>query len=167
MKGNVTYSYEQPNEGNPEEIKEFLVKHWGSALIVSRGKSTDATKISRVVARDDKGKLVGLTTYAVDKEGGSCEGITIDSILERQGVGSKLIRLMEGAAKKKGCKRVWFITTNDNLEAAAFYIKRGYRLVAVHLNVMEESRRLKPQIPKVGKHEIPLLDEWEFEKLLE
>ncbi|HEX9089857.1 MAG TPA: hypothetical protein VF831_00125, partial [Anaerolineales bacterium] len=69
-------------------------------------------------------------------------------------------------AKETGVKRIWLITTNDNYEAAIFYIKNGYRLVDVHKNALDLSRQLKPQIPKIGKYGIPLNDEWEFEKLI-
>jgi hypothetical protein len=36
-------------------------------------------------------------------------------------------------------------------------------LVAVHRNALEQSRKLKPQIPLIGEHGIPLRDEIELE----
>ena len=160
----VKYSREMPWEGDGDEIEEFLTQCWGARFVVSRGKVTDATKVPRIVARSGEGGLVGLATYGIDEENRSCELITIDAVLERRGIGSRLIQLVEEAAREKGCQRVWLITTNDNLEAAAFYAKRGYRLVAVHLDALERSRELKSGISKVGKHGIPIQDEWEFEK---
>ena len=162
----MTFTRELPNDGNREEIKEFLVKHWGSSEIVSKGKITDATKLPRIVAKDSDGRLVDLLTYLMDKTTKSCEIITIDSEVQGQGIGTKLISMLEDVAKEEGCERIWLITTNDNPEASTFYVKKGYRLVAVHLNALDASRKLKPQIPKTGKHGIPLLDEWEFEKVL-
>ena len=57
--------------------------------------------------------------------------------------------------------------TNDNLEALRFYQTRGLVLAAIHCNALERSRRIKPEIPLVGKHGIPLRDEIELEMLLE
>ena len=39
-------------------------------------------------------------------------------------------------------------------------------MVAVHPNAMEESRRLKPEIPPTGNDGIPIRDEIEFEMVL-
>jgi hypothetical protein len=55
------------------------------------------------------------------------------------------------------------VTTNDNVDAIAFYLRCGWNLVAVHREALEESRRLKPEIPHVGEHGLPLRDELEFE----
>lgn len=59
------------------------------------------------------------------------------------------------------------MTTNDNLDALRFYQRRGWRLVAVHPDPLEESRRLKPSIPTVGLFGIPRRDELELEAGLE
>jgi len=166
MKERLNFIKELPQEGNIDDIAEFLSDHWGSIKVVSRGKVTDATLIPRIVVRGSNNSLVGLATYLIDRETQNCELVSINSDIEGFGIGTKLIGMVEADAKENGCKRIWLITTNDNPEAAAFYVKRGYRLTKVHLNILEKSRELKPQIPKVGKHGIPLLDEWEFEKLI-
>lgn len=166
MKNLLHYSHELPKEGSSEEIGKFLVEHWGSTIVVSRGNVIDAIQLPRYVARDANDKLVGLVTYRIDRENQACELVSINSELEGRGIGTKLIRMLEAEAKKSGCKRIWLITTNDNPEAAAFYVKRGYRLTKIHLYALEKSRQLKPQIPIIGKHGILLTDEWEFEKIL-
>lgn len=33
-----------------------------------------------------------------------------------------------------GCKRLWLITTNDNVDAFRFYQTRGFVLVKIHRN---------------------------------
>ena len=47
-----------------------------------------------------------------------------------------------------------------------FAQKRGFALVAVHRNAIEESRRLKPEIPLLGDDGIPIRDELELELTL-
>lgn len=148
------------------EIVSFLSEHWGSKDIVSRGKITDASILPRVTARDKSDKLIGLATYSTDSKSNSCELVSIDSTIQGQGIGSQLLTRVENEAKQAGCRKIWLITTNDNLEASAFYARKGFRLVHVHLDALDESRKLKPSIPKTGNHGIPLQDEWEFEKSL-
>ena len=79
------------------------------------------------------------------------------------GVGTALLDAVRDAAVQAGCRRIWLITTNDNLRALGFYQKRGYRLVAVHRDALQRSRELKPSIPLVSPDGIPLRDEIELE----
>lgn len=151
---------------NNSEIENFLKERWGSVFIVSRGKKTEASKLPRIIARDKKQRLVGLVTFQIDDKNKICEIISIDADVRNQGIGTELIKRVEEEVKKAGCRKIWLITVNDNPEASAFYLKRGYRLIRVHPNALEESRKLKPTIPKTGKHNIQLTDEWEFEKYI-
>jgi DNA-3-methyladenine glycosylase I len=95
--------------------------------------------------------------------GAGCEIVTLDSMNAGAGVGSALIETVRETARQSGCQRLWLVTTNDNLNALRFYQKRGLRLVALRPNAIEESRRIKPQIPLIGNDGIPLRDEIELE----
>ena len=70
-------------------------------------------------------EIVGLATYRIAD--GACEVTSLDSLRERAGVGSALLRAAEDAARAAGCRRVWLVTTNDNVAALGFYGRRGYR----------------------------------------
>jgi GNAT superfamily N-acetyltransferase len=67
------------------------------------------------------------------------------------------------SARAAGCRRLWLITTNDNLPALRFYQKRGFVLVRLHRGAVAGSRRLKPEIPLTGSEGIPIRDELELE----
>lgn len=110
------------------------------------------------------GKAVGLVTYRID--GYECEIVTLDSLVEGMGIGSALVGAVKAAAVSAKCNRIWLITTNDNLTALRFYQKRGFVLAAVYPNALEQSRKLKPEIPFVGRHGIQLRDEIELEMRL-
>jgi ribosomal protein S18 acetylase RimI-like enzyme len=142
---------------------KLIQDHWGSGEIVTRGKVHDTSGLPGFVALRD-GRPVGLTTYRI--EGGECEMISLDSLAERIGIGSALVEAVMREASSRGCTRLWLITTNDNAAAVRFYQKRGFHLVAVHRNALEETRRLKPCLPRVGLDEIPLRDEIELEMRL-
>ncbi len=145
-------------------VRTLLKVRWASPMIVTRGTVHHADELPGFVAEEKK-KLVGLVTYEI--RGNECEVISLDSLTEGKGVGTRLLESVEEVAMKKGCRRVWVITTNDNLPALRFYQKRGFRLVAIHRNALEESRRIKPQIPLTGLNGIPLRDEIELEKVLQ
>ena len=144
-------------------IAEFLDKHWGSTRIVSRGQAYLAHLLPGFVAmRDDQ--RVGLVTYRLDGE--ECELMTINSLEEGSGIGTALIEAVKAAAIEEGCKRLWLITTNDNMKALKFYQRRGFHLVAVYPNALDNSRKIKPEIPLFGLDGIPLRDEIELEMKL-
>ena len=136
------------------------MEHWASTQVASRGRLHQANRLPGFVAESD-GRPVGLVTYSM--EGDACEVVSLDSLREDCGIGSALLGAVCTASREAGCRRTWLITTNDNLRAINFYLKRGWRMVAVHRDALDESRRLKPQIPLIGMDGIPLRDEIEFE----
>jgi DNA-3-methyladenine glycosylase I len=111
------------------------------------------------------GERVGLLTYALENQ--AMEVVTLNSAREKRGVGTALIDSAEAFARRAGCRRIWLITTNDNLDALGFYQKRGYHLVKVSPGAVDRARRMKAVIPLVGEHGIPIHDELELEKILE
>ena len=51
---------------------------------------------------------------------------------------------------------------NDNLSALRFYMRRGFRLIALRPGAVDEARKRKPAISLVGQHGIPIHDELEL-----
>jgi len=102
-----------------------------------------------------------LLTYRI--EGHDCEIVTIDSNAQGEGIGTALIDAVKERAKLKGCRRLWLITTNNNLNALGFYQKRGFCLIALYPNALETSRKLKHVIPMKAANGIPIRDELELE----
>jgi N-acetylglutamate synthase-like GNAT family acetyltransferase len=92
--------------------------------------------------------------------------VSLNALEPGQGIGTALLAAVEAVAHQAGCQRLWLVTTNDNLDALAFYQKRGFRLLRVDGGAADRARRIKPQIPTVGEHGIPLHDEIELGKIL-
>jgi ribosomal protein S18 acetylase RimI-like enzyme len=141
-------------------VERFVRERWGAATIVSRGATHRPSALPGFVALEGS-DLMGLVTYSIDGE--ACEIVTIDSLVERAGIGTALVEAVTDAARAAGCRRLWLVTTNDNLPALRFYQKRGFALVTVHREAVVEARKLKPEIPLVGLDGIPLRDELELE----
>jgi ribosomal protein S18 acetylase RimI-like enzyme len=145
-------------------IKDFYQKRWETSRVVSRGKLYEVPALQGFIAMKAE-KRIGLLCYQIKKP--DCEIVTLDSLVENLGVGSALIEKAVETAQSIGCRRIWLITTNDNTHALHFYQKRGFRLVAVHRNALENSRILKPEIPPYGLDGIPLRDEIELEFIIQ
>lgn len=144
-------------------ISRFLEEHWGSPQIVTRGKIHAGDSLPGYIAELDN-KKVGLITYTIVNC--ECEIVSLNSINERKGIGTKLITSVINTARDHGCKRVWLVTTNENIAAIHFYQHRGFTLRTLYKNAIEHSRKLKPSIPLLGMDNIPIRDELEFEYLL-
>jgi GNAT superfamily N-acetyltransferase len=141
-------------------VKQLLVNAWGSVKVVSRGKIYDASKLPGLIAYYQK-KPLGLLTYYISDN--ACEILTLNSLMEGNGIGSELISSVREIAVTHHCRRLWLITTNDNLRALGFYQRRGFFISAIHYNAIAQSRKLKPQIPLYGSEGILLRDEIELE----
>ncbi|MFL5662297.1 MAG: GNAT family N-acetyltransferase, partial [Ktedonobacteraceae bacterium] len=146
-----------------EWVQRDIIKYWGDTLVVAHGKVYHPQTLPGFVAIL-KGNRVGLLTYALEDE--NCEIVTLDSTKPGIGVGTLLIKAVTQTAREAGCKRLWLITTNDNLEALRFYQKRGFTLVTVHRHAVDAAHQLKPRIPLIGNDQLPLYDEIELEMML-
>ena len=110
----------------------------------------------------DGGEPAGLLTYILGEDG--CEVLTLHTAIQWQGAGSALLHAVANLARDAGCARLWLVTTNDNVDALRFYQRRGFRLRALRAGAVDEARRgVKPEIPWIGDHGIPLRDELELE----
>lgn len=151
-------------EDDREWAAQFVRTRWGSSRVVAHGNLYYPHTLPGFIAEVD-GEPVGLLTYHVRE--GACEIVTIDSTRPGQGIGTALVDAAKREARRQGCRRLWLVTTNDNLSALRFYQKRGFRIVAIHRDAVTQARALKPGIPLVGEDGIPLRDEIELEFTLD
>ena len=140
-----------------------MAEHWLSVKVVSRSRVHYADRLPALVASLGS-RRVGLVTYRIENR--ECEIVTLNSLEEGIGVGRVLVDAVRSVAVENRCRRLCVITTNDNLRALRFYRRQGFSLVATHRNAVEESRKLKPEIPRVGLGGIPVRDETELEMVL-
>jgi len=158
-----TFEVRPLNKNDRDWVIPLLTEYWGSTKVVSRGRIHCADQLPGFIAVQED-KPAGLVTYQMDDD--ECEIVTINSLVEGTGIGSALLEAVRDGAVSAKCNRLWLITTNDNMRALRFYQKRGFLLVAVYRNALEQSRRPKPEIPLVGIDGILLRDEIELELLL-
>jgi ribosomal protein S18 acetylase RimI-like enzyme len=147
--------------GDRRWVEAALVEEFGSKRMAVRGRLYDPSSHEGFLCIDS-GRPIGFVTHLVDD--GQIEITAIATRERGRGAGTALIAAEVEEARRLGCQRVWLITTNDNLTALRFYQKRGFELVCIHRNAVNESRNtLKPEIPLTGADGIPLRDEIELE----
>ena len=152
------------DQNNRKQIDDFIREHWFSMDMVVHGECIDLGTAEGLFACDESG-IVGLITYRIVKN--EMEILSLDSLHERTGIGTCLLDSVLKIAKDTGCSRVRLITTNDNLNALHFYQKRGFDIIRLYRNAVDESRKIKPQIPHTGSSGIPIRHELELEIRLE
>ncbi|MGK2741718.1 GNAT family N-acetyltransferase [Tepidicaulis sp. LMO-SS28] len=141
-------------------LTELFEAEWGGPDIISRGRIKNALELPGFTAFAS-GKFAGAVTYVPG--GDEWEVLTLNSLTEGTGVGSLLLNHVLDQAKSKKAKRLWLVTTNDNIPAIRFYQRSGWNFCALHKDAVVQSRKLKPQIPLTGHEDIPIRHELEFE----
>ncbi len=154
------------NDSDINNISRITKKYWGADIIVVHGIVYKPSDLPGFIAynRDNQEEWLGLITYNIKEN--QCEIVTINAITQFNGIGTALLKSVKQTAIETNCKRIWLITTNDNIDALRFYQKRGFNINAIHCGVVNKSRKLKPEIPMIGEYGIPLRDEIEPEMRL-
>jgi hypothetical protein len=126
----------------------------GGRMQARLGELLDVLSFPGFVAEGERGDRVGLVTYRDDARGGT-EITVIVAVRRHGGAGTVLLAAVRSAVSGP----IWLVTTNDNVDALRFYQRRGFRLRELRRGGVDESRRLKPQIPPTGDYGIPMRDE--------
>ncbi|MBP5280062.1 MAG: GNAT family N-acetyltransferase [Erysipelotrichaceae bacterium] len=153
----------QIDQNDRKPVDNFIMEHWFTMDMVVHGESINLGIADGVYACDAN-EIVGLVTYRIVRN--EMEILSLDSIHEGMGIGSDLLDKAIKIAKDSGCSRVMLITTNDNLSALQFYQKRGFDIIRLYHNAVEESRKIKPEIPRIASNGIPIRHEIELEMKL-
>jgi ribosomal protein S18 acetylase RimI-like enzyme len=140
-----------------EAIADLLSSSWGGTTVVAHGVAFDALGLPALVAERD-GALAGLLTYTTSADEG-LEVVSLDAVTRHLGIGSALLDHAAALARRDGHRRLWLVTSNDNLDALRFYQRRGLRIIGVGRGAVDAARTVKPSIPHVGEYGIPLHDE--------
>lgn len=78
-------------------------EHVRGSIVVSRGKVHQVAQLPGFIVRLD-GEIKGQISYHLEND--ECEVVSLDSLLENRGIGSKLIDLVIAKAKEHQCRRV-------------------------------------------------------------
>ncbi len=141
-----------------EWLSDLVETEWGLPVVSISGVH-DPRQLGGFVA-EQQGELLGALTYRQDAN--AVEVVTLNSVVERSGIGSALLAEAHEFARARRL-RLWLITTNDNLGAIAFYQRCGMDMVAFHRNFVEQVRRSKPGVETTSSDGIEFRHAIEFE----
>lgn len=143
--------------------ERLIADHSGGSHQVARlGELIDPLTLEGLVAEAD-GRPIGLATVQETPERGM-EVVTLHADPQGHGAGGALLETAWHVAAASGHPRLWLVTTNDNLGALHFCLRRGMRIAAVHAGAVARDRELKPQIPEANpENGLPIRDLLELE----
>jgi ribosomal protein S18 acetylase RimI-like enzyme len=122
-------------------LQGLINREWGLPVVSISG-THDPSSLPGFLAEEGDEPL-GAVTYHLTT--GHCEVVTLNSLRPRRGVGTALLAAVKRVADRDG-RRLWLITTDDNVDALRFYRRRGMDRRAIHRDFVEEVRRQKPGI---------------------
>ena len=154
----------QSRPATADEIESDWREFTGGPPVVGVLRKYDAADVKGIVWRDEASGRTGVVTWWIDGE--RAEIVSVHAEPQGAGTGTRIMDAAEEELRRRGVKTVVLATTNDNVRALSFYIRRGYRLVRLHLNAMDRVRALKPGVPSTGRDGVALQDMWELEKVL-
>jgi len=146
-----------------ERTRKVWDGRWGG-FVVTPERVYGPRDVVAALAVGELGEPLALVSWALGSEAG--EVVTLDAFISGRGYGTAALNYAEGVIRQEGRTRARLFTTNDNIRALSLYLRRGYRLVRVHLDAMDGVRQLKPDVPLIGDGGIPLTDMLELEKRL-
>lgn len=137
--------------------------HQGGDHRVARlGELLDPTEQEGIVAELD-GRPVGLLTAHETDRG--LEVLTLHSEIGGVGAGTRLLETALRVAEASHAPRLWLMTTNDNIDAIRWFLRRGLTVAAVHAGAVDADRAtIKRTIPTVNPvNGLPIRDLVELE----
>jgi GNAT superfamily N-acetyltransferase len=133
---------------------------WGGPYVVAHDTRYDLRSLPTLVAVGAPGAVdavAGALVWRLDERG--LEVVSIAARSPGGGAGGTLLAGAVATARQHGARRLWLVTTNDNLPALRFYQRRGLRIAGVDIGAVDRARKIKPTIPTVGIDGIALRDE--------
>jgi 2-oxo-4-hydroxy-4-carboxy--5-ureidoimidazoline (OHCU) decarboxylase/N-acetylglutamate synthase-like GNAT family acetyltransferase len=143
--------------------RQLIGRHQGGDHRVARlGELLDPLAQEGIVAELD-GRAIGLLTVHETDRG--LEILTLHSEVPGRGAGTRLLETALRVATASHAPRVWLVTTNDNLDAIRWYLRRGMAVATVHAGAVDRNRAsVKPDLPGVNpSNQLPIRDLLELE----
>ena len=156
------------------DVRDFQASDhdWARALIGGHqggdhraarlGELLDPLQLEGIVAEFDGRPVALLTVHESDR---GLEVFSLHSEMPRVGAGTRLLETALRIASASGAGRLWLVTTNDNLDAIRWFLRRGMTVAAVHADSVTRDRAaIKPHLPPANPDTgIPIRDYVELE----
>jgi N-acetylglutamate synthase-like GNAT family acetyltransferase len=159
----MNYRIRKTTNDDINKLEEIVKNSWGSSIIVTKRKQHHVKDLLGYVV-EEKDKIIAYGLYEIRKR--QCEIIVLEAIDRGKGYGRIILDKIVDHAKKDNCKKIWLITTNDNISALKYWQKAGFCISNIKPGEMVNYRTIKPEIPLIGEYGIKIMDEIEMEQVL-
>ena len=144
-----------------EWVADLIATAFGSVRLMSNDHLIDDASLLNGFAAEIDGRPVGCAL--VNEVDGDVELVALVSTYRGAGVGSGLLETVVERGKREGWKRLWLVTSNDNTDAIRMYQRSGWEWTDFRRDAITKARAVKPEIPEIGNHGIPVRHEIHFE----
>jgi 2-oxo-4-hydroxy-4-carboxy--5-ureidoimidazoline (OHCU) decarboxylase/GNAT superfamily N-acetyltransferase len=142
--------------------RTLIVRLQGFEQVARLGELIDPLATEGLVAEADR-RPIGLASVH-EAPGKGLEVVLLLADPAGSGAGTALLETARQVAAASGHHRLWLVTTNDNLPAIHFYLRRGMSVASVYAGAVAADRVLKPEIPERNQQNgLPIRDLVEFE----
>jgi len=93
--------YITKTEKDENALSELIKQSWRSDIIVSRGKKYKIEDLEGILTYENK-KIIGLGLYYIKNN--ECEIVLLEALIQKQGIGTKIIEKIKEIAKLNKCK---------------------------------------------------------------
>ncbi|MBX5320738.1 MAG: GNAT family N-acetyltransferase [Candidatus Bathyarchaeota archaeon] len=98
----------------------------------------------KLFVAEKNGKIIGFSRVHFYRWNKSAYAINllVDSKYRRKGIGTLLLKTMEGFAKEKGARVLMFDTAIDNIPALNLYFKNGFKICGYNNKLYDDKTAL-------------------------
>ena len=144
-----------------EWVAELIGTAFGSVRLMSNDHMIDDASLLDGFAAEIDGRAVGCAL--INEVDGDTELVALVSTYRGAGVGTGLLETVVERGRRDGWKRLWLVTSNDNVDAIRMYQRAGWHWTDFRHDAITRARTAKPEIPEIGNHGIPMRHEIHFE----
>jgi len=144
-----------------EWVAETIGTAFGSVRLMSNDHLIEDASLLDGFAAEIDGRPIGCAL--INEVDGDTELVALVTTYRGAGVGGALLEAVVARGKRDGWKRLWLVTSNDNTDAIRMYQRAGWSWTEFRRDAITRARAVKPEIPEVGNHGIPIRHEIHFE----
>ena len=148
-------------EGEKSVVRKFVRRFWGEEEQLTFGRRFAVAELPAYVAKVQDG-VIGFISFSPTSDAIIVVALGVLPRYQCCGIGSKLIKKVEGEARRMGKGKVLVSTSNDDLPALGFYQSRGFQIYQVNPNIIAEKHAKILQ----GIGGLPVRDELRLQKML-
>jgi ribosomal protein S18 acetylase RimI-like enzyme len=149
------------SEGERSAVRKFVRRFWGEEEQLSFDRKFAVAELPAYVAKVQD-SVVGFVSFSTASDALIVVALGVLPRYQCCGIGSRLIKKVEGEARRLGKVKVLVTTSNDDLPALSFYQSRGFQIYEVNPNVIAEKHAKVLR----GIGGLPVRDELRLQKTL-